>query len=158
MIFLSCCLIRDTKLRNFQYKFIHRILATNYFLHRINIVDSSSCTFCGESEETLDHIFWRCSKVGDIWDKMYLEIFHSKVKIEYENVCFGYPSDKSLKWFSLAIFYAKQYIYKCRMNMKPPSYDTFKYKLNFLMKVEIYILTKSKRYDEVKLLRECLHC
>lgn len=149
---------RDTKLRNFQYKFIHRIIATNSFLYRINVVDSSSCTFCGESDETLDHLFWHCNKVGDIWNKIYSELFCSKVTIEYENVCFGYASDKSMKWYSLVIFHAKHYIYTCRMNTKVPNYDTFKYKLIFLLKVETYILTKSKRYDEIKVLRDSLNC
>ena len=96
--------------------------------------------------------------MGDIWDKMYSEMFCSKVIIGFENVCFGYAPDKNTKWFSFAIFHAKHYIYTCRMNKKLPTYNTFKYKLAFLLKVETYILTKSKRYDEIKVLRDSLHC
>ena len=34
------------KLRNFQYKLLHRVLALNPFLNKIGIVGDNKCTFC----------------------------------------------------------------------------------------------------------------
>ena len=40
---------KETKLREFQFKFLHRGIATNDFLYKIGIKQSDSCTFCGEN-------------------------------------------------------------------------------------------------------------
>ena len=50
----------DSSLRWLQYRILHRILATNSFLFKINIIDSELCTFCGLERETLEHIFFEC--------------------------------------------------------------------------------------------------
>ena len=50
----------STRLREFQFKFLHRITATNSLLYKINISDSSLCSFCAESEETILHLYWEC--------------------------------------------------------------------------------------------------
>ena len=40
----------DTKLREFQYKVLHRICYTNKLLFKFRIVDSPLCYFCNEDE------------------------------------------------------------------------------------------------------------
>ena len=52
--FASC---KESKIRYFQYRFIHRILGTNSRLYRMNIVDSPLCTFCNEQNESIEHLF-----------------------------------------------------------------------------------------------------
>lgn len=51
-----------TKLRWFQTTINHRILTTNKLLFQMNLIDSPKCSFCGDSDETIDHLFWKCSK------------------------------------------------------------------------------------------------
>jgi len=58
---------RETKLRVFQYKFLHRRIATNAFLCKIGIKQVDSCSFCGESTETLVHLFWNCKYTQAFW-------------------------------------------------------------------------------------------
>ena len=47
----------DTKSHEFQYKLPNRCLATNVLLSEIGIIPSPACTFCGEADESLEHIF-----------------------------------------------------------------------------------------------------
>ena len=42
----------ESKLRVFQFKLLHRKLATNYFLFKIGIKSNDQCSFCKESSET----------------------------------------------------------------------------------------------------------
>ena len=51
----------ETKLRVFQFMFLHRRIATNDFLFKIGLKQADSCSFCGEFTETLAHLFWYCS-------------------------------------------------------------------------------------------------
>ena len=53
--------LRDCKTRYFQYRFIHRILGTNYLLLKMQLKENNLCTFCKDSEETLEHLFWECT-------------------------------------------------------------------------------------------------
>ena len=51
---------RETKLRVFQFKFLHRRVATNDFLLNIGKKETDSCSFYAGSPETLTHRFWHC--------------------------------------------------------------------------------------------------
>ena len=57
----------DSKTREFQYKFLHRILFTNKPLHKMGIVNTSMCTFCGRCEESLEHLFIYCEFTSSFW-------------------------------------------------------------------------------------------
>ena len=47
----------DTKLREFQYKILNRILYTNKMLFKFKKVDSPLCVFCEKELETIEHLF-----------------------------------------------------------------------------------------------------
>ena len=57
----------ETKLRVFQFMFLHRRIATNDFLFKIGLKQADSCSFCGEFTETLAHLFWYCSYTQKFW-------------------------------------------------------------------------------------------
>ena len=49
-----------TKLRWFQTCINHKILATNKLLNQMKMVDSPTCSLCGNNEESIEHLFWKC--------------------------------------------------------------------------------------------------
>ena len=53
---------KSTKLITFNFKFLHRRIATNNFLKKIGLVDSEKCTFCEHETEKHAHLFWTCPK------------------------------------------------------------------------------------------------
>ena len=59
-----------TKLREFQYKILNRILYTNEMLFKFKKVDSPLCYFCGKELETLEHLFFCCPRVHAFWDEV----------------------------------------------------------------------------------------
>ena len=50
---------KETKLREFQFKFSHRILVTKKELFRFGIKTDNECLYCGESDSN-DHTFINC--------------------------------------------------------------------------------------------------
>ena len=56
-----------TKLIIFQFKLLHRRLATNSFLTKIGLKDNEQCTFCQNDKETLLHLFWTCNVSTSFW-------------------------------------------------------------------------------------------
>ena len=47
----------------FQYRIIHNILDTKYYLHKVKISECNKCQLCGLHPETIGHLFSQCSKV-----------------------------------------------------------------------------------------------
>ena len=58
---------KDTKLRTFQFKFLHRRIATNDFLYKVGIASNNLCFFCNLHVETSEHIFWSCPFTQAFW-------------------------------------------------------------------------------------------
>jgi len=58
-----------SKLIVFQFKLLHRRLATNIFLTKINLKDNEQCTFCKKDKETLIHLFWTCDITNFFWQE-----------------------------------------------------------------------------------------
>ena len=63
---------KDTKIRWFQYRLSHRILATNVFLHKIGIKYNNKCTFCDTDFETLTQLFFECPLIKKTFGKKLL--------------------------------------------------------------------------------------
>ena len=51
---------RENMLREFQFKFLHRIVVTKKELCRFGIKDDSECLYCGE-QDSIEHTFLDCS-------------------------------------------------------------------------------------------------
>ncbi|KAH3811392.1 hypothetical protein DPMN_139802 [Dreissena polymorpha] len=60
----------ESTLRNFQYKYIHRIIATNKYLFKCKLSNSSLSDFCSENIETIEHLFWECKHIQPIWNQL----------------------------------------------------------------------------------------
>ena len=60
----------ETKLRVFQFKFLHRRVATDDFLLKIGKKETDSCSFCAGSPETLTHLFWHCRSTQTFWNNV----------------------------------------------------------------------------------------
>jgi len=50
---------RENKLRDFHFKFLHRIVVTKKELHRFHIKDKSEYLYCGE-QDLIEHTFSDC--------------------------------------------------------------------------------------------------
>ena len=61
---------RESKLRTFQFKFLHRRIATNSYLFKIGISSDNHCSFCKEHNETILHLFWECTFVQAFWNEI----------------------------------------------------------------------------------------
>lgn len=57
----------DSKLREFQFKLLHRIIYTNYHLYRFQFVQDDLCSYCQNFQETYQHLFFECSKIKEMW-------------------------------------------------------------------------------------------
>ena len=61
----------STKIRNFQFKFLHRSIATNSSLSKIGISETALRYLCKTDKGTLVHLFSECSITKTFWGRVH---------------------------------------------------------------------------------------
>ena len=142
----------DTRLQVFQYKVLHRVIATKQKLFQQKMVNSPFCQDCCNVIETVEHMFIKCPKVKLLWEKM-AQKFKQKENIEItlnEDSCiFGLFSTNSYirKWNWLAM-QIKFFIYKCRLNSKVPLLPAFEAMLQSKLQIMRYSAIHFRSFKE----------
>ena len=117
-----------TKLITFQFKLLHRRLATNSFLKKIGVKESDLCTFCKTERESLIHLFWSCALTSIFWKD-----FKQWITTNNENVTSNFspaavlglkPFFISKKTHRLCLI-ARYYIWVCRTQEKALRLENF---------------------------------
>ena len=58
---------KSTRILEFQYKVLHRRIATSDSLTKMGVRDNTNCSFCNWEQKKLLHLFWSCPKVASFW-------------------------------------------------------------------------------------------
>ena len=131
---------RETKLRVFQFKFLHRRMATNDFLCKIGIKQVDSCSFCEETTETLVHLFWNCKYTQAFWKKllewMSQNIVNLKDSAFSPFLCLGLVENVSNVLLHHLLLIARHYIYTCKLKNSIPKLQVYLQLLLTSMKIE----------------------
>lgn len=143
--FLNCferiySLVLDTRMCNFQYRFLHRAIFCAVMLHRWKMVDSPLCFFCKEEEkeyETIEHLFFHCTHTQEFW-RMFSSWFEcltdTEINLTAENVFLcNYPEDDFL---NMLLLIAKQYIFSSRIAERLLNVYIFKDRLMNMAAIE----------------------
>jgi hypothetical protein len=104
----------DAKLRNFQYKYIMRIIPTNKLLLKFKIKSTNLCDFCSMSIETLDHLFWYCSYSQHFWNEFthFLNSLNINIQLNLNMVTFGIIDNvRNQTAINYILFCAKYFIF-----------------------------------------------
>lgn len=137
----------DTSIQWLQYRILHRILPTNHYLKKINVISYDVCGFCKENVETIEHVFMTCSEILPIWNNLSMYIYRktsNRVGFNVNNVLFGeLPFSGYNKVVNFIILYSKQFIFNCSKQNKKPDITGLLHHLLFKYKVEKYIAIKS---------------
>jgi exonuclease III len=111
----------SNKIRFFQYKVLHRILAAPSKLHLWGQRDTSECYACGNENDDIQHMLVLCPRSLDIWrDALRRFEQHEQVQLGWspENLIFGfvfplYTSDVQVR-SNTKVLLLKFYIYSER--------------------------------------------
>ena len=58
------------KLKWFQIRLLHRILATNTVLKEVGVAQDVLCNFCNLERDSIQRCMWRCQHVKLFWNKI----------------------------------------------------------------------------------------
>ena len=101
------------KLKWFQIRLLHRILATNIVLKEMGIAQNVLCNFCILERDSIQHCMWRCQHVKLFWNKLegficdHCNNVHN-FKLNEKTILFGIDDNfKSDNVLDFIILYAK---------------------------------------------------
>ena len=139
----------DMKFRNFQYKYLMRIVPNNKYLFKCKLPPTVLCDFCAMQEETNAHLFWECSYVQEYWSKIqkFLKDNNLEIELTYYRISFGILDKNNIKtsMINFIILIAKYWIFASKYKMQRPSSEGFLKVLHERKETEHYIaLTKDK--------------
>ena len=143
---------KETKLKEFQFKLIHRIVVTKKELHRYGIKADDECLCCGE-KDSIEHTFLNCQFVK-IFVNSVIDWFNaannSKFAPTIEEKLFGIisgPYEKEiLKTFNCTILFMKYYIYTSKMHNQAIHLSVFVDKVRFNYRIEKFDVSYEKMF------------
>lgn len=139
MVLKTC---KENKLREFQFKFIHRIVITKKELFRYGINPDSDCIYCGEPD-SINHTFINCEftrtftcKVIDWFNTQNGSNFQPDTK-ETLFATFKHQTNLVLvRKFNYTLLFMKFYVYASKLNNSSLVLTEFITRINFKYKVE----------------------
>ncbi len=144
----------ESKLQVFQYKVIHRVIASREMLFKVKIVENPYCPDCHSQVETLEHLLLDCPRVKEIWEKLAQTFEYNekrKVDLTTETVILGQcsRSRKIRNWNYLALL-TKFYIYRCRLNHRRPNWISFKPFAQYKLGMKLWIAKQEQNEKELE--------
>ena len=118
-------LCKETKLKEFHFKFIHRIVVTKRELFKYGIKTDDECCFCGEND-SIDHTFIHCS-FTKLFIREVIQWFNatcnSHISPTIEEILFGINSNSdeksTINRFNYITLFMRYFIYSRKLNNKP---------------------------------------
>ena len=132
---------KENKLKEFQFKFIHRIVITKKELFRYGINTDSDCIYCGEPD-SINHTFVDCEFTKTFTNSHLLLIIRMFPTFnQIQRKCFLRPLStrtykKLVRKFNYTLLFMKFYVYASKLKNSSPVLNEFITRVNYKYKVE----------------------
>ena len=133
---------KENKLKEFHFKFLHRIIVTKRELFKFGIKDNDECLYCGQND-SIDHTFIECS-FTKTFVRNVLQWFNAtdacQINPTTEKMLFGVTSnlyDKRVtRKFHYTALFMRYYLHSSKLNDKSISLQEFAAKLQNKYRLE----------------------
>ena len=135
------------KLRDFQYRLLHKRVPSNKELQRWGIKSSKLCAKCGETED-IRHLLYECEHIQNIWANWSEYIrsrFDACVEVNFETVILNNFVTNPKNVIYLLGFLLKQLIYRQKCAGRPMTFIIFKSEVKLCEQIELYNARKGNK-------------
>ena len=131
---------KEIKLKEFHFKFIHRIIVTKREVFKFGIKKDDECIYCGEND-SIDHTFIECSFTKAFSKDVCKGLTQqTRVRSPQQKMLFGVISDsydrKITKKFNYTTLFMRHYLYSSKLNNKAISLHEFTTQLKNKCRIE----------------------
>ena len=114
--------IKDTKLKDFQYRLLLGKLVTNKDLFEWGKRENPLCTFCENSIETTTHLLVECTYSNKIWSELVQLCNNEEITTDFsvENIIVNLLHENANHIVNYIVLIIKQYLYRKRCQGRKP--------------------------------------
>jgi hypothetical protein len=148
-------LIRDTKIRTFQYKIIMNLIPCNLYLFRIGRADNYNCMWC-DVTDNITHYFCDCTHTMNYWlsfQNWWNDMTDDNLVITKEKALFGTIKETHIsEKLNACLTLARWYIYTEKLNQQIPFLYKFLCHLKYKIQIEKIIHLRNntlKRFNNM---------
>ena len=128
-------IFRETKLKEFQFKLIHRTIVTKKELFRFGIMANDECVYCGD-RDSIEHSFIECMFTRLFTQKVlnwFNQVNACQISPTTEETLFGIAASSHdttiIRKFNYTALFMCHYIYSAKLNSLAISFQDFISKL-----------------------------
>jgi hypothetical protein len=149
-IFTTPKVIRNTKIRAFQYKLLYNLIPCNAYLKKIKRSITDKCDTCQELDD-ITHYIYECHEVKTFWDsfaRWWKNCSGEVVSINKKTVLVGITENK-IKNQSLnaCILFAKWHIYKNKLDNSSIFFYKYLCELKYILVIEQAIAMRNNKMN-----------
>jgi hypothetical protein len=152
-IFQVAKVIRDTKIRAFQYKLLFNLTPCNLYLFKIGRNNSDKCHLC-DGIDNITHYFFNCPANRKFWSSLqnwWNNMGNEQIVITKSMATIGIPH-KGNEMLNACLQLARWYIYTERLKQKSTFLYSFLCVLKYKLKIEKTICQRNnqlKHYEKI---------
>jgi hypothetical protein len=147
-IFTIPGLIRNTKIKAFQYKLLYNLLPCNLYLHRIKRSDTDKCNDC-QILDNAAHYLFECDQLKIFWNsfgRWWKNWTNETITISKQTVLAGVlGKSQRYKQINACILLAKWHIYKTKLNQTNVCFYKFLCDLKYYLIIEKTIALRNNK-------------
>ena len=140
----------DAHLRSFHFKILHRIVWFNDKLFKYGLSNSTMCSFCFFMLDSMEHRFWSCGIVQEIWKDVmewFEDSFDYHISLTIDEVMLNYSKTTMS---GLIILMTKYHIYRAFLKNTKPNIHKLKQEILLLEKFELTVALRKNLYQTHK--------
>ena len=140
-----------TKLRDFQYRLLHKKVPTNKELCKWKILTRSQCERC-KQEDDIKHTLYTCQRIQNLWESFAMWItqyFEGEVfVINFTEVVLNWIHIKPMHLANLFCLISKQLIYRTKCKRSNINFNMFIREVELIERIELEIAYSTKKTNK----------
>jgi hypothetical protein len=150
-VFTMSKIIKDTKIKTFQYKVLFNLIPCKLYLFRIKKSDNYNCNKCNEIDN-ISHCLYSCTEILRFWktfEGWWNEMMNESVKIDKRLVIIGDTrKNNSNDKLNACLLIAKWFLYSEKLNEHSPFFYKFLCHLKYKLRIEKIIYIRNNKYNK----------
>jgi hypothetical protein len=137
--------VKDTKLRAFQYKILFRLIICNYYLNKIGKSTTDKCNKC-DKVDNITHFMWECNETNIFWVQFsdwWSKSTQEKIKITKNDTIFGLLNAPDS--LNACVLFAKWFVYREKINSRNTNFFKFRCELKYRLAAEKIIAINNNK-------------
>jgi hypothetical protein len=154
-IFTMPSILRDTKIKTFQYKLLFNLVPCNLYLKRIKRNDTDKCDLCQKLDD-IPHYLVECEQANNFWNsftRWWNNSTNSNIKLDRKDILAGVLGNKyKNNLLNACILLGKWHIYKTKLHQADIFFYRFLCDLKYYLMIEKTIALKNNNISKYSVL------